>query len=100
MFSSYYYYFVFVFAAYDRMANHRNESFTTYNRDNDRHSTYNLAQYCHGAWWHPNYCYCNHYSNLNGLYTSGSTSYKSIYWYNLPGSHYNIKYSEMKIRPV
>ncbi|XP_071836892.1 fibrinogen-like protein A [Apostichopus japonicus] len=86
--------------AYDKMAYHRNQTFTTFNRDNDRHSSYNLAQFCHGAWWHGSYCYNNYYSNLNGLYTAGSTTYKSIYWYNLPGSSYNIKYAEMKIRPV
>ncbi|XP_071836886.1 fibrinogen-like protein A [Apostichopus japonicus] len=86
--------------AIDRMANHRNQTFTTFNRDNDRHSSYNLAQYCYGAWWHGTYCYCDYNSNLNGLYTAGSTTSKSMYWCNLPGSSYNIKYAEMKIRPV
>ncbi|XP_071836895.1 fibrinogen-like protein A [Apostichopus japonicus] len=85
--------------ANDRMANHRNQTFTALDRDNDRHSSYNLAQYCHGAWWYGIYCYY-YYANLNGLYTAGSTYYKSIFWYDLPGSSSNIKYAEMKIRPV
>ncbi|XP_071835439.1 fibrinogen-like protein A isoform X1 [Apostichopus japonicus] len=84
--------------AYDRMAYSRNMSFTTFDSDNDLHSTLNMAQYYHGAWWHKSSYY--YHANLNGLYSAGSTNYKSIFWYNLPGSSYHIKYAEMKIRPV
>ncbi|XP_071836890.1 uncharacterized protein [Apostichopus japonicus] len=58
--------------AYDRMAYHRNQTFSTLNRDNDRRSNYHLAQYCHGAWWYGTHCYDSYYDcNLNGLYTAG-----------------------------
>ncbi|XP_071835967.1 fibrinogen-like protein A isoform X3 [Apostichopus japonicus] len=80
----------------DRMAYHRNMSFSTWDRDNDKHSSYNCASYDHGGWWF-NACY---YSNLNGLYFDSHDSHKTIYWYSLPGGNYNIKYTEMKLRPV
>lgn len=86
------------------MANNRNQSFTTYDRDNDRNNAYNRARYCHGAWWFNQNCYCYNDSlrdsHLNGLYTVGDTYYKSICWRRLPGNSAHIKYSEMKIRPM
>ncbi|KAJ8017421.1 Fibrinogen-like protein A [Holothuria leucospilota] len=80
----------------DSMNHHRNQSFSTYDRDNDHSSYTNCAEYRHGAWWF-NDCAT---SQLNGLYNAGSTDFKSIEWNSLPGGHYHLKYSEMKIRPL
>ncbi|PIK47759.1 Fibrinogen-like protein A [Apostichopus japonicus] len=41
---------------YDSMAYHRNMSFSTWDRENHKHSSYNCASYYHGAWWF-NACY-------------------------------------------
>ncbi|KAJ8023176.1 Fibrinogen-like protein A [Holothuria leucospilota] len=90
-------------SSYNNMGSeNRNQSFSTRDQDNDRDVRYNCATYHHSAWWFPFNSpndYCSHESNLNGLYNAGSTYHKSIQWYNLPGSRFNIKYTEMKIRP-
>ncbi|PIK47566.1 tenascin [Apostichopus japonicus] len=81
---------------------HRNRAFSTYDRDNDGHSHVECAVTYHGTWW---YKYC-HYSNLNGDYHAvednpdRSKRGVSITWKFLPEYSYNIKYTEMKIRPV
>ncbi|PIK38028.1 hypothetical protein BSL78_25140 [Apostichopus japonicus] len=74
---------------------HLNHEFSTQDRDNDAYS-YNCADYYRAGWWY-NKCY---YSNLNGDYNAYLDSYSSIACYYIPGPNYNIKYSEMKIRPV
>lgn len=89
---------------FDAMANNRNQSFTTHDRDNDLSRRHNRARYCHGAWWFRQYCYCvdypdEHDAHLNGLFNPG-TSGKSMCWRNLPGGQSNLRYSEMKIRPI
>ncbi|PIK44916.1 hypothetical protein BSL78_18222 [Apostichopus japonicus] len=73
---------------------HLNYQFSTKDSDNDVYSS-NCAVNYHGAWWYKS---C-HYSNLNGNYHASRGSYSSPYWYYLPGSYFNIKYTEMKIRP-
>ncbi|XP_071837019.1 fibrinogen-like protein A [Apostichopus japonicus] len=77
----------------DALSRHRNQQFTTKDRDNDAHSSYNCASYYYynGAWWYDD---C-HDSNLNGVYGA-----YYFYWRNLPGSYYYIKFTEMKIRPI
>ncbi|XP_071836774.1 uncharacterized protein [Apostichopus japonicus] len=77
-------------AGYDRMRYHNGGKFSTRDRDNDGYS-YNLAEYYSSAWWY-NY---NYNCDLNGPYTGSYT----IYWYNFPGGNYNIRSTEMKIRP-
>ncbi|PIK51901.1 fibrinogen-like protein A [Apostichopus japonicus] len=74
----------------------RNMSFSTWDRDNDKHSSYNCASYYHGGWWFNN---CYEYSHIKGLYFDRQDSYKTIQWYQLPGGRYNVKYTEMKLRP-
>ena len=49
------------------LAIHRNQKFSTYDRDNDINPTVNCAMKYHGAWW---YKHC-HESNLNGRYYDG-----------------------------
>ncbi|KAJ8033880.1 Fibrinogen-like protein A [Holothuria leucospilota] len=89
----------------DSLSYHDGQAFTTRDRDNDRHSSYNCATdyyiYCdgsfynyNGAWW---YKYCAR-SSLNSPYGTGA-----FYWYYLPGgnpNNCNIKYSEMKVRRI
>ncbi|PIK38844.1 hypothetical protein BSL78_24310 [Apostichopus japonicus] len=76
----------------DALSYHRNQQFTTKDRDNDGYS-YNCASYYNykGAWWYDN-CY---YSDLNDVYGA-----YYFYWNNLPGSYYYLKFTEMKIRPI
>ncbi|PIK39934.1 hypothetical protein BSL78_23224 [Apostichopus japonicus] len=83
-------------ANHDSLAYHRDMSFTTYNSDNDRHSSYNCADNHRNAWWY-NGCDA---SDLNSNYFAASGNDNSIEWNNLPGGHYNLKFTEMKIRPI
>lgn len=93
--------FVFnFFQGYDSMAYHRNQSFTTPDRDNDNDVSLNSGQYCHGGWWYKEHCWSNICTNLNGLYTAGNTDFKSIVWDQLPGGNSHIKFSELKVRPL
>ncbi|XP_071837009.1 fibrinogen-like protein A isoform X2 [Apostichopus japonicus] len=75
----------------DALSYHLNQQFTTKDRDNDVHSSYNCAVYYDGAWWYKS-CY---YSNLNGIYGN-----QYLYWYYLPGTYYYVQFTEMKIRPI
>ncbi|KAJ8033978.1 Ficolin-1 [Holothuria leucospilota] len=76
---------------------HDNEDFSTRDQDNDDYSFYDCVNdYGYGAWWYGSDCYYYYYdSALNGDYDDGY-----IYWYTLPRDNYNIKYTEMKVRPV
>ncbi|XP_071837498.1 fibrinogen-like protein A [Apostichopus japonicus] len=78
------------------LSSHLNSSFSTFDRDNDIAADSNCADSNHGAWWYKS---CAN-SNLNGNYTAADNDTSSIYWLDLPGGLYNIKYTEMKIRPV
>lgn len=93
--------FTFCTSAAGNSLNYNNgRAFTTRDRDNDA-SSYNCATYnfnlcgsgcnVNAGWW---YYYCGN-SLLNSPY--GSTCF---YWYCLPGSRCNIKYTEMKVRPI
>ncbi|XP_071837857.1 uncharacterized protein [Apostichopus japonicus] len=80
-----------------------NSFFSTYDQDNDK-NTRHCTVVLQGAWWHNECCR----SNLNGNYfasvipsTTGCCGgHSSICWNKLPGPDHNIKYTEMKIRPV
>ncbi|PIK50994.1 hypothetical protein BSL78_12123 [Apostichopus japonicus] len=74
----------------------RNSAFSTFDRDNDKAGGTSCAAIYHGAWWYKSCAV----SNLNGDYMAADDALSSIHWYDLPGGHYNIKYTEMKIRPV
>lgn len=67
--------------------------FSTFDRDHDEHNL-NCAKRRGGAWW---FNACTKLS-LNGNYYG--TRKLGIYWTDLPGNDYKIKYTEMKIKPV
>ncbi|XP_062550437.1 ficolin-1-like [Armigeres subalbatus] len=69
--------------------------FTTFDVDNDMHSS-NCATMFHGAWW---YTKC-HSSNLNGKYLRGETTEYAtgMVWKSFRGHHYALKSSRMMIR--
>ena len=76
-----------------------NAQFSTYDRDNDVHTTTNCALTYHGAWW---YTGC-HNSNLNGLYSPVGTvaNYAiNVCWSCARGFYYSFKKTEMKMRRV
>jgi len=77
------------------IAHHNNMPFSTFDRDNDRHSPYNCAQHYHGAWWY-NAC---HSSNLNGPWGNNHTS-DGVTWYSVTHGYEHMEFTEMKIRPV
>ena len=62
----------------DGLAYHNGRNFTTYDRDNDIWER-NCAESYKGAWWHG----ACHDSNLNGLYTTTSSS--SMVWSGIGG---------------
>ncbi|KAJ8033947.1 Fibrinogen-like protein A [Holothuria leucospilota] len=76
------------------------QAFTTRDRDNDIWSPGNCATHTYSpcgtscgynaGWWFSNCGYA-----LNGPYGTNC-----FYWHNLPGSYCNIKYTEMKVRPI
>ncbi|XP_035911408.1 ficolin-2-like [Anopheles stephensi] len=70
--------------------------FSTFDSDNDSHTT-NCASVYHGAWW---YAGC-HQSNLNGKYLRGHTEEYAtgMVWKSFGGYHYSLKSSKMMIRP-
>ncbi|KAJ8033740.1 Fibrinogen-like protein A [Holothuria leucospilota] len=70
---------------------HNNQDFSTRDVDNDDRSDHLAAYSYRGAWWYGDSINCD----LNGPYDRGD-----IYWESLPGSHYYIKFTEMKVRPV
>ena len=83
----------------DSLSVHRDQPFTTRDRDHDDYAEGNCALEFQGAWWHSN-CYD---SNLNGFYYNGSPSDKpsgGIIWYTWKGVQYSVKRAEMKIRPA
>lgn len=82
------------YAVGDSLRYHLNYPFSTKDRDNDVSSS-NCAVDHYGAWW---YRECRQ-SNLNGKFTAPDGAISSIYWLELPGPDYNIKYTEMMIRP-
>ncbi|GFO30299.1 tenascin-r [Plakobranchus ocellatus] len=77
----------------DDLDHHRGQPFSTFDRDNDAHSSLNCAVSYSGAWWYKS---CQS-SNLNGKWMVGSS--KGARWYGFSGSN-PVFYSEMKIRKL
>ncbi|XP_072540619.1 fibroleukin [Salminus brasiliensis] len=90
--------------SYSKRYNHDGRAFSTYDRDHDRYTSGNCAQYYGAGWWFDS-CLA---ANLNGRYYRGRYSgiTDGIYWgtwYILTdsrtGERYSFKTVEMKTRP-
>ncbi|XP_056394984.1 ficolin-1-B-like [Hyla sarda] len=83
-------------SAGDSLTYHKNNNFSTKDRDNDI-AGHNCAASYRGGWW---YGAC-HDSNLNGLYLKGNhSSYANgVNWLKGRGYHYSYQVSEIKFRP-
>ncbi|XP_059160599.1 ficolin-1-like [Physella acuta] len=69
------------------LAAHKGMMFSTFDRDNDKYSGFNCANYFHGAWWFKS---C-HNSHLNAGWGTNN-----LYWMRM----YNTSLNEMKFRAV
>ncbi|KAK3727780.1 hypothetical protein RRG08_017221 [Elysia crispata] len=78
----------------DSLTRHNGDQFSTYDRENDRHSSLNCAKKFTGAWWYHNGC---HHSNLNGKWKADN--YKGPNWATFTNNN-PVSFSEMKIRRV
>ena len=76
--------------------NHNGMKFTTRDNDNDNSVGFNCAQYWRSGWWF-NVCM---QSLLNGPYSHNPvvSDWRGIIWYDWRGSHYSLKFTEMKTR--
>lgn len=78
---------------------HNTMSFSTWDKDNDLHSTVNCAHKYGGGWWFKN---CLD-SNLNGIYYPTSENPQQLFgiiWESWQGRYYSLKEVVMAIRPV
>ncbi|KAK6966020.1 BgMFREP19.1 [Biomphalaria glabrata] len=79
----------------DSFSRHNNSFFSTFDRDNDEHSS-NCAVSYTGAWWYHSPC---HSCNLNGKWGS-SVHGKGVIWYKLSRFDSSVSFTEMKIREI
>ncbi|XP_025099999.1 ficolin-1-like [Pomacea canaliculata] len=81
----------------DSLQYHNNQSFSTFDRDNDKWSDGNCAVAIHGAWW---YKIC-HETNLNGRYkVDGADGTDGVNWFFTHYDRRSFTFSEMKVQPV
>ncbi|XP_013115001.1 fibrinogen-like protein 1 [Stomoxys calcitrans] len=81
---------------------HRGEAFSTYDKDNDKKSDKNCADYLQGGWWYYHCDLSENESNLNGVYYKGGVivpDKPGIYWKEFRGTAQSLQFVEMKIRP-
>ncbi|XP_062264760.1 microfibril-associated glycoprotein 4-like [Platichthys flesus] len=77
------------------LSEHNSQKFSTFDKDQDTHSS-NCAKAYLGGWW---YGGC-HSVNPNGLYLWGSSAYGiGINWHAWKGYEYSLKEITMKIKP-
>ncbi|XP_058119892.1 microfibril-associated glycoprotein 4-like [Anopheles ziemanni] len=82
-------------SAGDSMTYHKNQKFSTFDRDNDL-APHNCAGSHHGAWWY-NKC---HSSNLNGRYQNTTNDYSAMMWHRFKDDRRGLSYSRMMIRGI
>ena len=85
--------FILYLSGGDSLAFHNSMPFSTYDRDNDRHTDDNCAEQYKGGWWY-NSCY---HSNLNGLYLPGQSNISSANWGHFTDMSASLKYIAMKM---
>ncbi len=90
----------------DALAYHDSMKFSTYDRENDAHSSQHCAREHKGGWWYKNCQSCN----LNSMYPTGplpdyAPTYMSWYTFKISSDGWNIEeegdeviFSEMKVR--
>ncbi|GFS19228.1 tenascin-R [Elysia marginata] len=77
----------------DALARHKGMPFSTFDKENDRHSDINCARRYIGAWWYKD---C-HDANLNGKW--GANKYLGPRWKTFTGAE-PASFTEMKIRSL
>ncbi|XP_071835463.1 fibrinogen-like protein A [Apostichopus japonicus] len=82
----------------DSFAIHRNMSFTTYDNDNDNDLSGPCALSQGSAWWYNRCDECD--LNSRYFFRSGDWWDACIEWTDLPGGNCNLKFTEMKVRPL
>ncbi|XP_040180162.1 ficolin-1-A-like [Rana temporaria] len=81
----------------DSLSYHKNQKFSTKDKDGDGSHRVNCAVFYTAPWWHKA-CFD---SSLNGLYLKGEHTEKGgIAWAKFRGIQYSLKFSEIKFRPV
>ncbi|KFB48564.1 AGAP005848-PA-like protein [Anopheles sinensis] len=84
-------------SAGNSLSSHRNEQFSTYDRDNGK-AKFNCAEAYRGGWWH----FSCHHVHLNGKYLKGplaeADDAQGIIWMKFRNS--SLKASVMMIRPI
>ncbi|XP_071836971.1 uncharacterized protein [Apostichopus japonicus] len=88
----------------DALHHHMNQAFSTHDRDNDGFWNKDCARVRHGGWWYDHCCTANLNSDYNVNHITSSKECcggkTSVCWKYLSGPDHNLKYTEMKIRPV
>ncbi|KFB41094.1 AGAP011225-PA-like protein [Anopheles sinensis] len=79
----------------DSLSHHKNQKFSTFDRDNDKSANYNCAELYHGAWWYRK----NYDANLNGRYQN-TTDATAMRWYYFKNDFRGMSYSRMMIREI
>ncbi|XP_053681388.1 microfibril-associated glycoprotein 4-like [Anopheles nili] len=80
----------------DSFSQHKDEKFSTYDQDNDKHTT-SCADWARGAWWFYK-CFRSH---LNGEYLTGKQpNQHGIAWVTFRDSYYSLKKTKMMVRPL
>ncbi|XP_058120060.1 ficolin-1-like [Anopheles ziemanni] len=80
----------------DSMKNHKDQKFTTFDRDNDEADKGNCAKAYHGAWWYYN-CYR---SNLNARYMNATNDLTTMSWKYFKNDRRGLSYTRMMIRDI
>lgn len=82
----------------DSLYVHNHMKFSTFDEDNDEHTSAHCGSQHKGGWWFKSCVY----AYTNGLYLKGEhkDSNVGISWYTAKGDHYSFAHSEMKIRLV
>ena len=82
----------------DSFTGHNGQKFSSYDQDNDVHSSVFCSRYCRGGWW---YSTCGS-AYLNGEYRLYSVpkpgDERGVLWRTYKGMDYSMKFVEMKVR--